>query len=209
MRCEMVTWGRFYALCQVLAARVRAAGYVPDLLVAIGRGGWMPGRVLSDLLGNADLTSFKVEHYLGPQRLREARVRYPLTACPDGRRVLLVDDVSDSGDTFAVALRHLRERGAPADLRTAVLHHKTCSRVAPDFFAQKVVRWRWIIYPWAVVEDVSGLLQEIRPLPATTQELLAELGRRHGLRRVPPALLEDALRMLRARSALRGCEKIY
>jgi hypoxanthine phosphoribosyltransferase len=57
-------------------------------------------------------------------------------------RVLLVDDVSGSGDTFDAALVHPQARGRPADLRTAVLHHKVWFTCAPDFFAQHVVKWR-------------------------------------------------------------------
>jgi hypoxanthine phosphoribosyltransferase len=106
---------------------VRGAGFQPEVIVAIGRGGYMPARIVSD--------------YLAVHKERFARIRYPLTAETAGKRVLLVDDVSDSGDTFEVAIAHLRERGAPAELRTAVLHQKTVSRFTPDF-CPAVVRER-------------------------------------------------------------------
>jgi hypothetical protein len=91
-----------------LAEDIRGGGYRPEAIVAIGRGGWMPGPILADLLEVMNLTSFKVEHYRGAHREAFARVRYPLAADLSGLRVLLVDDVSDSGDTFRVALEHLR-----------------------------------------------------------------------------------------------------
>jgi hypoxanthine phosphoribosyltransferase len=90
--------------------------------------------------------------------------------------VLLVDDVNDTGDTLLVATRHL-QTFRPADVRTAVVHEKTVSRIAADYFAMRIVRWRWLIYPWAVNEDVRGFLKRMTPIPESSedaQKLLAE-----------------------------------
>lgn len=56
MRCKLVGWGDVQALTRELALRLAGDGYAPDILVAIGRGGWVPGRLLSDFLGNPNLT---------------------------------------------------------------------------------------------------------------------------------------------------------
>jgi hypothetical protein len=198
-RCEIVSWNRFHELARRLAKKIVASGYRPDIIVAIGRGGYVPGRVLSDWLGLMDLTSFKIEHYHRTRREKAARVRYPLTADLKGRRVLLVDDVADSGETFAVALRHLAECGPPAEVRSAVLHYKTVSPYKPDYCAMTVRKWRWIVYPWAVAEDVGTFLREMDPPPADADDaarrLLAERGAR-----VPRKVLADLLALSAAAS---------
>ncbi len=193
-RCELISWARFHALARQLARRVHASGFRPDTLVAIGRGGYMPARILSDFLNVMDLTSFKIEHYHATRKGREARVRYPLNADLTGRRVLLVDDVSDSGDTFRVALAHLADCGRPAEVRTAALHHKVVSPFLPDYYAQKVVKWRWIIYPWAVAEDVGSFILAMSPPPADADELGRRLWVERGLC-IPRPLLRDILEM--------------
>lgn len=195
--CEVVTWNRFYALARKLAQRVRASGYRPDVIVAIARGGLIPARVLSDLLEQPDLTSFRIEHYRASQRQAQARVRDPLTADLAGRRVLLVDDVTESGDTFVVALEHLRSRGEPAEVRTATLHHKTISPCVPDYYAQKVVKWRWIGYPWAVAEDLGHFIRAMSPRPDSPDEVARRLAADHGIR-VPRRLLVEVLALLEA-----------
>ena len=195
--CEIVTWNRFYALARKLARQVHESGYRPDVIVAIGRGGYMPARILSDFLDLDDLTTFKIEHYRGSRKDSEATVRYPLNADMSGRRVLLVDDVSDSGDTFATALRHLEEHGRPAALRTAVLHHKTVSDYVPDYYAHKVIKWRWIIYPWAVAEDLGGFIRAMQPRPNSAERIAERLAMERGIR-VPRAVLLDVLAMLDA-----------
>lgn len=193
--CELVTWSRFHALARRLARQVRDSGYRPDIIVAIGRGGYMPARILSDLLGLMDLATFKIEHYTGPRISKAPVIRYPLTADVSGKRVLLVDDVSDSGDTFNVAIDHVRSRGEPVELRTAVLHHKTVSRYRPDYFATRVAKWRWIIYPWAVAEDISSIIRAMRPRPTDIADIAQRLKSDHGIR-PSPAILADVTALL-------------
>jgi len=192
--CELVTWQRFYALARRLAQRIDDSGFRPDLIVAIARGGYMPARILSDFLGQTNMASFRIEHYRSAQKQAAALVRYPLAADIGGRKVLLVDDVSDSGDTFEAALEHLHERGEPAQLKTAVLHHKLVSRYRPDYYACKVIKWRWIIYPWAVAEDLRGFIQAMRPVPVGSEEVSRRLFAEHGIR-VAPRLLADVMGM--------------
>lgn len=180
--CELISWSAFYRLCQILASRINDSGYRPDLIVAIGRGGWMPARVLADFFGVMDLTGFNIVHYRGSHMEPEARIKYPLSVDLDDRRVLLVDDVSDSGDTFELALNHIGKHGAPEKIRTAALHHKIASRCVPDFCAARIVKWRWIIYPWALCEDISTFIREMEPSPASVKEIEQRLEEGYGIR---------------------------
>ena len=190
--CELISWERFYDLSRQLARTIHSSWFRPDIIVAIGRGGYLPARILSDYLKVFDLTSLKIEHYHAVHRQKLARIRYPLTAEVEGRRVLLVDDVTDSGETFQVASQHLRQRGEPAELKTAVLHHKSVSGFAPDYYAEEVTSWRWILYPWALIEDLSGFLQEMETPPESAQAFAAFLLAQHGIR-VPQQTLDDVL----------------
>ncbi|MBS1230414.1 MAG: phosphoribosyl transferase domain protein [Proteobacteria bacterium] len=193
-RCEVVSWSAFYDLARRLARQVYDSAYRPEVIVAIGRGGYVPARVLADFLGQMDLASFKVECYDQVHKQHRARVRYPLAADVTGRRVLLVDDVADSGETFAVALAHLNSRGVPAQIRSAALHYKVVSPYVPDYYAQKVVKWRWIIYPWAVAEDVGSFLRAMDPPPVDVGEAARRLDVEHAIR-LPHKVLVDLLAM--------------
>ena len=194
--CELVTWNRFHNLARQLVRKVRDSGFQPDTLVAIGRGGYMPARVMSDFMDLPDLNTFKVEHYQSTHISRQAVVRYPLSGSLKGRRVLLVDDVSDSGDTFAAAIRHVKRKGPPLEIRTAVLHHKVVSSYTPDYYVHRIMKWRWIIYPWAVAEDLSSLIRGFARPPWDEDAILDRLTKDHGIRVTRP-LLEDVLAMMR------------
>ncbi|GMQ83801.1 MAG: phosphoribosyltransferase [Gammaproteobacteria bacterium] len=199
MRCELVSWGQFRALARQLALRVRSSGFRPDMIVAIGRGGYMPARLLSDYLDIYNLSGFKIEHYRRAQKLAETRVRYPLAANVKGLKLLLVDDVSDAGSTLEVAVSHLHERGPPAEIRTAVLHHKTVSSFVPDFYAAEITEWRWLIYPWAILEDVSGFIRELGLVDASPKRMQAEIEAGYGVR-ISGEILSDANVLARGNS---------
>ena len=122
--CQLVSWDQFALLSRQLARTIHTSWFRPDLIVAIGRGGYLPARILSDYLNVFDLASMKIEHYHGLRRQKLARVRYPLGAEVGGRHVLLVDDVTvgriGEGEIFGAmaALTHA-DRSATVRAKTA------------------------------------------------------------------------------------------
>lgn len=192
LRCELVPHETVYDLAWTLAGKVRGSGFAPDLVIAISRGGFTPARVLCDMLGIFNLTSIRVVHYRGPADMEPvATVRYPLCIPVVGQRLLVVDDVNDTGDTLTAARAHLEALG-PAEVRMAVLHEKTGSPVRADYAGGVIDEWRWLIYPWAVVEDVGDFLRRMDPAPSDTAEAKRRLRADYGLD-VPQALLERLL----------------
>lgn len=199
MRCEIVSWGRINQLSRKIANSIRKAGFQPDIVVAVARGGYVPARQLCDLLDIYDLTSVRIMHYTsGAQQIEHARLVMPLAVDVSNKRILLVDDVTDSGDTLELAYQHITEHGAAA-IKTAVLHHKQLSTFIPDYYGQKITKWRWLIYPWAMVEDISGFMAHMEPRPASIDEASNRLEEEYGLR-VPSNVLEDAFAMLKQRA---------
>jgi hypoxanthine phosphoribosyltransferase len=179
--CELVSLDTVYDASWALGKAVRESGYTPDVVVAVARGGFVPARFLCDFLGISDMTSLKVQHYApGAAKERRAWIKYPVGGDIHHKRVLVVDDVNDTGDTLKVAVDHLRSLGV-AEIRTAVLHEKQTSAVRADFRAVDVLDWHWIIYPWAVVEDIGGFLARMEPRPATAGEAAAHLAEEYGI----------------------------
>lgn len=193
--CELVTWGTVQRLSRKLAQTLHADGFRPDLVVAIGRGGYVPARLLCDWLDLTELTSIKLEHYrAGSDKQPEAVIRFPLCQPIPGQRVLLVDDVNDTGDTLCAAVDHLQAQGA-GEVRVAVLHDKPGSRFRVDYRGQRIRGWRWLIYPWAVAEDVRGFLAR-HGGPRDPEAARAWLAEHFGIR-LSPRYLADILALTR------------
>ena len=191
-QCELVSWNRVVGLALKLARKIQQQGFQPDIIIAIGRGGYVPARLLADYLDMMNLTDIKVEHYHSAEQMQTAKVKYGLSTDVSNQKVLLVDDVSDSGDTFVVAIEHILQHSKPTTIRTVALHHKTTSKFVPDFYAAKIIKWRWLIYPWAQTEDISSFLSKLSPPIQNKQDAITRLHQAYGIK-VPDKLLEYLL----------------
>lgn len=199
--CTLVSWQTIYRLSRELARAIRVSGYRPDLVVAIGRGGYTPARLVCDFLHLNQLTSIKVEHYAATQKQAEVVIRYPLNADVRDLNLLIVDDVNDSGDTLAAVVRYI-DSLAPRSVRTAVLHEKSVTQHPVDYCAKRIRKWRWIVYPWAFIEDVTTFVRALQPPPVSASEAQQRLRDAHGIL-VPRQTLQDVLDFMPASSPRR------
>lgn len=183
LNCELVTWHKSYELATKLARKIKLSNYKPEVVIAIGRGGFTPARIICDFLNVTELASVRIEHWHAAELKKEVKLRTPLAVNITGKRVLIVDDITDTGETLEVAVAHLRARGAK-ELRTAVLQHKVVSKFEPDYIAHKIKKWRWIIYPWAIYEDLGRFTQMILEglKEANTEQILKLLAKNFNLR---------------------------
>lgn len=195
IRCTAISWPQCQRLLREVAFKIRESTFQPEVIAAIARGGFVPARLLCDALGVMELASFRIEHYRGQQVEAQARIRHPLNVDVKNKRVLVVDDLSDTGETFAVAVDYLKSLGA-AEVRTAALHHKQQSKFEPDYYARRIKQWRWIAYPWARIEDLGELIRGLKSPRGNAAQVARELQARHGLR-VPLQDIEDALALMR------------
>ena len=152
---EVLTYDQFGAAARDLATAVVDSGYEPDWIVAIARGGLVIGGALGYALGLKNIATINVEFYTDV----EETLPDPVLLAPHldtdsirGRRILVVDDVADSGRTLALVLELLQQHGAEA--RSAVIYGKPRSIVAPDYVWRQTDRW--IVFPWSAQPPVSG-----------------------------------------------------
>lgn len=181
-RCQILSWSSVLRDAKRLSWIIKDSGYVPDIVIAIGRGGYVPARILCDFLTIHDLAAFKAEHWgIAAVRKKKAVIKFPLSANIKNKRVLLVDDITDTGETLRVSLQYLIGF-EPKEVRTAVLIHKTCSTVVPDYFLRKVIKWRWVIFPWHLWEDMTGFITTLTDEGIRREnDLKRELRRRYGI----------------------------
>jgi len=160
MRCRIVTWDEIYRWCKNLVAKIEKSGYRPDTLIALARSGFVPGRIISDLLGITNLLGLKVEHWLDTtgQHRDEATIPYKVPFKLRGRKVLVVDDIVDTGKSMKVSVEYIK-RFNPEELKVAVLQYITSSEFIPDYYAVKVRGWAWFVYPWNLTEDLCNLME--------------------------------------------------
>lgn len=157
---ETLTWDGFGTATRDLARTILASGFEPEVVVAIARGGLLPAGAIAYGLGAKNCGAINVEFYTGIGTVLDAPEVLPPEldmAYLDGRRVLLVDDVADSGKTLALAVQLLKDKGA--DVRSVTIYTKPTTIIQPDY------AWKdtdlWINFPWSfqgtVREEDLGL----------------------------------------------------
>ncbi|WP_101295639.1 phosphoribosyltransferase [Halegenticoccus soli] len=156
--CTITNWDYIYGLCRDVSDQVKASNFEPDVIVALARGGWFAGRCICDFLGLDDLTSLKMEHYVGTaQKTGEPEVRYPMPeGSVEGKDVLIIDDIADTGGSIKRADEYVHERD-PGEVRTATLQLLQTSEFEPDFIGERLEQWAWVVYPWNFIEDMIDL----------------------------------------------------
>ena len=145
---EVLTWQAYGEAARELADQVRGTGFRPDVVLGIARGGLVPASSLAYALGCKNLFAMNVEFYTGERTTLAAPVVLPPyldTSDLDGARVLVVDDVADSGRTLELVMDFCR--GHVTEARSAVLYQKPRSVVDGDLVWRRTDRW--IDFPWS------------------------------------------------------------
>ena len=152
---EVLGWLEFGDASRQLAHSIADSGFVPEIVVAIARGGLLVGGAVAYALGIKSCGSINVELYTGVDETLPAPLILPPLldgAALQGKRVLLVDDVSQSGQTLALAVEILQSMGA--EVRSVCLYTKPQTTFVPDF------SWRntdlWIVFPWSSLPPVTA-----------------------------------------------------
>lgn len=158
LRCELRSWDEMRSLSGIVADKIKKSGYKPDVIIAILRGGMVPAMNLSDLLGIKDILTLKVEHWgITATKNKKAELKSLLCGDIKEKKVLLVDDLTDTGESMKVCIEYLRKLN-PCEIKTATMVHKKQSEFEPDFYAERGDKWRWIILPWNINEDLCNLI---------------------------------------------------
>ncbi len=152
---EQMTWGDLGEAVRELAAKIDADGFGPDAVLALARGGLPLAGALAYALGVKNMATLNVEFYTGvDERLEEPLLLPPV---PDlalllADRLLVVDDVADTGRTLALASEFCAQH--VPEVRTAVLYEKPHSVVRCDYVWRRTDRW--IDFPWSAPQPVSA-----------------------------------------------------
>ena len=153
-----VSWDRYNTLIERLALVVHESGYAFDQIICIARGGLRVGDVLSRIYEKplAILSTHSYAAEAGTVRGELVIAEHMTMTSPTlGSRVLLVDDMVDSGHTLAMVVAELPKRHPHiVALRSAVLWWKACSVFRPDFHVDYLPDNPWIHQPFEIYDTM-------------------------------------------------------
>ena len=145
---KYVSWPEYGNLAEALAEKVRSSGTAFDLVIGIARGGIPVAMVVSDRV-DVRIDFINVKSYVGIGERGTPKILSTLTQEIKGKRVLIVDDLVDQGDTIQVVKEYLLKQG-PELLKVAVLFKKPWTKVEPDYYLEVIEKW--VVFPFELSE---------------------------------------------------------
>ena len=131
--------------CRILIPQIKE--YNPDTLVAIARGGLLLGHLLSEALDTRQIYSLNSIHYNGTEKLDTFNI-FNIPDLSSKKRVVLVDDIIDSGESMVEILKLLHEKYPACEFKIATIFYKKTALLAPDFTVKEAKDW--IDFFWEV-----------------------------------------------------------
>ncbi|KAA8922710.1 phosphoribosyltransferase [Thermoplasma sp.] len=160
-KATLVSWADIDRWCGNISRKVQASFHV-DTIIGIARGGLVPARILSDRLWVKDLLSVKTEHWgITATKDGEAVLKTKLNMDLSGKNVLVVDDITDTGESMGLAYDYVKSL-KPGQIRSATMLHISRSKFVPDYYSELITEknWAWFIFPWNVYEDLNNLIRK-------------------------------------------------
>lgn len=155
-----VSWTEYHHKIEQLAVLIHRSGWQFNQIVCIAKGGLRIGDILCRLY-DVPLAILSAASYGGPENRDRGQIQFSqhlaMTDAQLGDRVLLVDDLVDSGVSLRESQQWLRDRYGDQirDLRTAVLWYKQCSVETPDYYTDYLADNPWIHQPFEMYEQSS------------------------------------------------------
>ncbi len=158
-----VTYNSIHKAVKDLSVQVIESGFDPDVIVAIGSGGFIPARIMKTFINRpifaVGISYYGVDnqHMEVPQKIQWIdEVEQKLT----GKKILLIDEVDDTRATLSYCVKELL-RHNPEEVAVLVIHNKLKAKDAefPEevkrYFPAREIDDRWIKYPWDA-EDIEA-----------------------------------------------------
>jgi uncharacterized protein len=156
----------FLAKVRILSRKLREGDWMPEVVIGVGRGGLVPAVYISHQL---ELPMLSIDHSSKMPGFADELLAKVAAMSAEGRRLLFVDDINDSGGTIQYIRDRLDEGGCAQDnMRFAVVINNHSSKVEVDLWADMIDRAedkRWFVFPWEAVGTKDSIVEEALSVP--------------------------------------------
>lgn len=152
MKYVKISWDKLEKDCMLLANKLK--GRSIDRIVCISRGGLPWARVLSDLL-KLPVVHLAVESYADLKQTKKPVITESPKDIPKKENWLVVDDISDTGDTLALVVGHLKNYRTKT-IHTLTPYIKPKTKFIPDYYAESIDAW--VIFPYEIRETYEAFM---------------------------------------------------
>jgi hypoxanthine phosphoribosyltransferase len=182
-KATYVSWKDIEEWTRGIMKMIIADNYNPDIIVGIARGGLVPARMVADYLFKKDLLSIKTEHWgvtatMDGKAILKEKLNYDVS----GKKVLIVDDITDTGESMRLSHNYIKSLN-PDELKTTSMLYVNGSSYTPDYYGKGLSKeeWAWFVFPWNVYEDTYNLAKKFMDAPIDVNSLTGKLRENYNL----------------------------
>lgn len=185
-KVEIPTIDEIYNYLADLAVKIKSSKKRYDLIVGVARGGLIPARILGDFLLIKDIRVLYARYYSRPyETVEKPEIYSESIGDVSGKKILVVDDVADTGDTLIAIKNYLISKRAK-EVDIAVIYVKPWNKAEVRYFSRETNAW--IVFPWEFLETAIDLLNS-----ENKEEFIKELEKKPRLKKMLEDLLDDDL----------------
>ena len=156
---EYLSWWDIDDACSEIYSQMLLNKYTPDCIIGLSRGGVIPSRIFSDYFDVVEyFFSLDVKLYNGIRSTTGKAVIRPFHGDVKGKRILVVDDIWDSGMTMKAVLEYLKGE----DITTATLYWNSKVKDKPNYYANITKEGAWIVFPWEKEETKREMAKGLK-----------------------------------------------
>lgn len=163
VKFKIVTWQEIDHLARKLFHLIKNDGFEPEIILGISRGGTIPARLLSDMfeaiipfkegISTIILASMQIKFYTAiAETHTQPVVAQDVTVEIKKKKILLVDDLVDSGESIQCALDYINLKN-PEEIKIAALLYKPWSKVTPHYYVEDATEW--VVFPHEYYEFMT------------------------------------------------------
>ncbi|GIU71605.1 MAG: phosphoribosyltransferase [Candidatus Nitrosocaldaceae archaeon] len=153
-----LSWDDVYDICIKLAEDIIDDDYNIDTIIGVSRGGLIPARIFADIFDIHDIFIITAQYYIDINKRLDKPIININTAIEKlkGKNVLIVDDITDTGNTMLALIDILKDKAD--NIKTLTLYKKPKSVFKPDYYSE--VTDEWIVFPWERCETLRSVLKK-------------------------------------------------
>src|SRR3989344_1036 len=154
LKFHKISWSQLERDCLDLYPKVKDKKI--DIIVSISRGGGIVARIFSDLLGNLHISQITITGYEDLNKKKKSTITEEPTTDFKNKTLLIVDEVSDTGDAFILACQYFQKK-SPKKIYTLTPYIKPHTKIHPDFWKKSIDAW--IIFPYELKETAQAFVK--------------------------------------------------
>ena len=150
---ELLSWYTIFDSVDKLVELIKEDDYIPDAVVIVGRGGFIPGALLTYKLDVKTVHNFSIQTY-NEKDVKTGSIisiqepGHSLELKHKDSKVLVVDDISDTGHTLEYIKNELSTNYGLNNIRFATLFTKKSTTYIPDYYVTEFPDESWLVFPW-------------------------------------------------------------